>query len=88
MEHEIRRSGAINALFAFHICDWKTPTSDLLLDRGLMGEGCIPIEKIRGWVESSGFKGYNEVEIFSNKYWQIDQDVFLNKIIKSYLQYS
>ena len=51
-------------LMAFHICDWKVPTTDMLLDRGLMGEGCIPVKKIRSWVEAAGFTGFNEVEIF------------------------
>ena len=66
---EIRRCGRLDALFAFHVCDWLTPTDDLLNDRGLMGEGCIPIRQIRGWVEAAGFNGFNEVEIFSNRYW-------------------
>jgi sugar phosphate isomerase/epimerase len=36
----------------------------MLLDRGLMGEGCIPVKQIRSWVEAAGFTGFNEVEIF------------------------
>ncbi len=85
LQKEIERCGELNKLFAFHICDWKTPTTDMLLDRGLMGEGCIPVKKIRGWVEKAGFTGYNEVEIFSNKYWKMEQDDFLEKIIEAYL---
>ena len=84
LENQIRRCGKNGNLAAFHICDWKTPTTDMLLDRGLMGEGCIPIKKIRQWVEAAGFDGYNEVEIFSNAYWQEDQSLFLQKIIKAY----
>jgi sugar phosphate isomerase/epimerase len=84
LESEIARCGKRNGIFSFHICDWKTPTTDLLLDRGLMGEGCIPIRKIRGWVEQAGFTGCHEVEIFSNKYWKMDQDEFLDKIISAY----
>ena len=74
-------------LFAFHICDWKSPTIDMLNDRGLMGEGCIPIRKIRSWVEEAGFNGFIEVEIFSNIYWKQDQNEFLNKIIEAYKKY-
>lgn len=88
LEAEIRRCGAMGALLAFHVCDWKSPTTDLLNDRGLMGEGCIPLKKIRGWVEEAGFTGYNEAEIFSNTYWAQDQNVFLNKIITNYKQYT
>lgn len=88
LEAEIQRCGQANRIFAFHVCDWKTPTEDLLNDRGLMGEGCIPIRQIRGWVEEAGFSGFNEVEIFSNSYWAGDQQLFLQKIKEAYLKYS
>lgn len=88
LQSEIKRCGANNNLFAFHICDWKTPTTDLLLDRGLMGEGCIDLPQIRQWVEDTGFDGFNEVEIFSNHYWSHDQNLFLKKILEAYLKYS
>ena len=87
LEREIHRCGEAGNLFAFHVCDWKTPTEDLLLDRGLMGEGCIDISKIRGWVERAGFSGFNEVEIFSERYWSGDQSEFLNKIVEAYRQH-
>jgi sugar phosphate isomerase/epimerase len=88
LEDEIKRCGKNAHLFAFHICDWNTPTTDLLLDRGLMGDGCVPVNKIRSWVEATGFDGFYEVEIFSNKYWQQDQFHFLKKIIKAYKENS
>ena len=88
LEHEIKRCGENGNLAAFHICDWKSPTTDMLLDRGLMGEGCIPVKKIRSWVEATGFAGFNEVEIFSTAYWKEDQSLFLKKIIKAYQENS
>ena len=88
LEQEIKRCGQNDNLSAFHICDWKCPTLDMLNDRGLMGEGCINIKEIRGWVEESGFKGFIEVEIFSNLYWDKDQNVFLKNIIDAYLKKS
>ncbi|WP_336515464.1 sugar phosphate isomerase/epimerase family protein [Pollutibacter soli] len=88
LKPEIERCGRNNHLFAFHICDWNTPTTDLLLDRGLMGDGCIPVNEIRGWVEATGFNGFYEVEIFSNKYWSMDQQDFLKKIISAYKEKS
>ncbi|MCX6334293.1 MAG: sugar phosphate isomerase/epimerase [Bacteroidia bacterium] len=84
LEEGIERCGRNNKLLAFHICDWKSPTVDLLNDRGLMGEGCIPIRKIRSWVDATGFNGFIEVEIFSNEYWKQDQSQFLKKIITAY----
>ena len=88
LEQEIKRCGKNNHLFAFHICDWNVPTNDFLFDRGLMGEGCIPVRKIRSWVEATGFNGFYEVEIFSNKFWKEDQPQFLKKIIKAYKENS
>jgi sugar phosphate isomerase/epimerase len=84
---EIDRCGRSGRLFAFHVCDWKTPTEDLLLDRGLPGEGCIDIRQIRGWMEAAGFAGFCEVEIFSRKYWASDQEEFLARIKRAYLEH-
>jgi sugar phosphate isomerase/epimerase len=88
LEREIKRCGENGNLMAFHICDWNVPTSDLLLDRGLMGEGCRTVKKIRSWVEATGFNGFNEVEIFSTTYWKRRQAEFLKKIIKAYKEHS
>jgi sugar phosphate isomerase/epimerase len=88
LESEIKRCGKHNNLLAFHICDWKSPTVDMLNDRGLMGEGCIPLKKIRSWVEAAGFNGFIEVEIFSNIYWKMDQSLFLDRIVESYKKYA
>lgn len=81
---DIARAGATNRLAAFHVCDWKVPTEDFLLDRGLMGEGCIPIPEIRGQVEEAGFGGFIEVEIFSKRYWEMDQHQFLQMVVTAY----
>jgi sugar phosphate isomerase/epimerase len=88
LEREIKRCGEKKNIFAFHVCDWNVPTTDMLLDRGLMGDGCIPIKKIRSWVEAAGFTGFNEVEIFSNKYWNENQSKFLQKIITAYKEHA
>lgn len=87
LKNEIYRCGKNKNLFAFHICDWLSPTVDMLNDRGLMGEGCINVKEIRGWVEDAGFNGFHEVEIFSSRYWKQDQSVFLNEIINAYKKF-
>jgi sugar phosphate isomerase/epimerase len=88
LESELLRCGKNKWLDAFHICDWRTPTIDFLNDRGLMGEGCIDIKKIRGWAEAAGFHGFNEVEVFSNRHWARDQGDYLQDIIKAYRNFS
>jgi sugar phosphate isomerase/epimerase len=65
---QIERIGC-DRLLAFHVCDWLVPTTDLLNDRGMMGDGVIEIPRLRAAVEAQGFSGYIEVEIFSNKWW-------------------
>ena len=84
LKAQIDLAGQTGRLHAFHICDWRTPTTDLLNDRGLMGEGCINIREISDWVDATGFTGQREVEIFSNRLWAMDQREFLDKIAESY----
>jgi sugar phosphate isomerase/epimerase len=80
LEVQIARAGSSQSIFAFHVCDWKTPLEDMLEDRGLMGEGCIDIQSIRHALEQAGFEGFAEVEIFSKKYWAMDQDRWLEMV--------
>ena len=68
LEAEIARAGR-ERILAFHISDWLVPTTDLLLDRGMMGDGVIDIPRIRSWVEATGYDGLCEVEIFSQRNW-------------------
>ena len=77
----IERAGR-ERLLAFHVCDWLTPTTDLLNDRGMMGDGVIDIPRIRAAVEAQGFAGYSEVEIFSSgNWWRRDGGETLNTCI-------
>jgi len=63
------RAGANNRILAYHICDWLVPTRDLLLDRGMMGDGVIDLPRIRKLVHDAGYRGLTEVEIFSAENW-------------------
>lgn len=85
LEREIARAG--KTILSFHVCDWRTPTRDLLNDRALMGEGCINIRQIRRWVERAGFQGDIEVEVFSNERWGEDQTQYLEKITTAFLSF-
>ncbi|PZQ00621.1 MAG: endonuclease [Variovorax paradoxus] len=71
LQQQIARAGDAKhtRLLAYHVCDWLTPTRDLLNDRGMMGDGVVELKKIRGWVEQAGFAGFAEVEIFSELDW-------------------
>lgn len=80
LESGIARAG--ERLLAFHVSDWLVPTRDLLLDRGMMGDGVIDIPGIRGRVEAAGYAGSCEVEIFSAAdWWKRDPDEVLRTCI-------
>lgn len=66
---QIARAGLNNQILAHHICDWLVPTRDLLLDRGMMGDGVIDLKSFRADIEAAGFFGPQEVEIFSAADW-------------------
>lgn len=86
LQQQIARAGR-ERLLAYHVCDWLTPTRDLLSDRGMMGDGVVELKKIRGWVEDAGFAGFSEVEIFSNlDWWQRSGDETLDVCIERHKQ--
>jgi sugar phosphate isomerase/epimerase len=69
LARQIARAGAAKQIFAHHICDWLVPTKDMLLDRGMMGDGIIDFRAFRRMIEDAGFHGPQEVEIFSAQDW-------------------
>ncbi len=86
LQSQIARAGA-RRLLAWHVCDWLTPTTDLLSDRGMMGDGVIELRKIRGWMEAAGYAGHAEVEIFSEKgWWQRPGDEVLDTCMDRHMR--
>ena len=85
LEAAITRAGEKNLILGYHICDWLVPTEDLLQDRGMMGDGVIDLKHIRSLVESAGYDGPIEVEIFSKKdWWNRDPDEVLKVCIERF----
>lgn len=72
--------------WAFHISDWLVPTPDILLGRGLPGDGVIDIRRIRAAVEAAGYNGFIEVEVFNRAVWDTPGDEVLSKMCKGYLE--
>jgi sugar phosphate isomerase/epimerase len=75
----LQRAGQDSRLCAFHVCDWKVPVTDVLMDRGMMGDGVIDIAAIRAQIEAAGYAGLVEVEIFSARDWwlrEINETLF------------
>ncbi len=69
LEAEVARcAGRIDAV---HICDWRTPTRDLLLDRGLPGDGVANPRRLRALAEAAGYGGLIEIEVFQPDLWAL-----------------
>lgn len=69
LDAALQRAGQRRRILAHHICDWLVPTRDLLLDRGMMGDGVIDLAGLRRAVLAAGYDGPQEVEIFSAGNW-------------------
>ena len=80
----LRRAGK-DRILGYHLCDWLENTSDMLLDRGMMGDGVADLKGIRTAVESVGYIGACEVEVFSgNNWWQREPDEVLDTIVERF----
>jgi sugar phosphate isomerase/epimerase len=79
----IARAGR-ERLLAYHVCDWLVPTTDMLNDRGMMGDGVIELRRIRRAVEDAGFTGFVEAEIFSDRWWVEPIDHVLATCVERY----
>lgn len=81
LRRDIERAGKSKRIFGFHVSDWLNPTTDILNDRGMMGDGVIDIKSIRAMVEAAGYQGLVETEIFSiNNWWKRPMDETLKVI--------
>ena len=78
---ELRRAGR-ERIFGYHLCDWRAETRDILLDRGMMGDGVADLKAIRAGVEGAGYDGPCEVEIFSAQdWWKRDPALVLDVMV-------
>lgn len=72
-------------IFGYHVNDWLADTSDMLLDRGMMGDGVADLKSIRRAVEAAGYQGPCEVEIFSaGNWWQRDPNKVLDTMVERF----
>ncbi|AXY21088.1 sugar phosphate isomerase/epimerase family protein [Komagataeibacter saccharivorans] len=83
LARQLARAG--ERVFGFHLCDWLPHTTDVLLDRGMMGDGVADIRAIRASVEGAGYDGPCEVEIFSaNNWWKRDPAEVLDIMVERF----
>ncbi|MEU8313732.1 MULTISPECIES: sugar phosphate isomerase/epimerase family protein [unclassified Micromonospora] len=81
---QIARAGA--RIASFQVCDFLTPLpADVLLGRGMMGDGHIDFPPLRRAVEAAGYSGDVEVEIFNAEVWATDPDLVLATMTARYV---
>ncbi|MFM0323500.1 sugar phosphate isomerase/epimerase family protein [Caballeronia glebae] len=78
LQASIAAAGQAKRILAYHACDWLRDTRDMLLDRGMMGDGVVDLSAMRESIECAGYEGLIEVEIFSKEnWWRRDPDEVL-----------
>ncbi|MEV4273790.1 sugar phosphate isomerase/epimerase family protein [Micromonospora aurantiaca (nom. illeg.)] len=81
---QIARAGT--RIASFQVCDFLTPLpADVLLGRGMMGDGHIDFPPLRRAVEAAGYSGDIEVEIFNAEVWATDPDRVLATMTARYV---
>lgn len=71
-------------VLGFHVNDWIVPLPDVLMGRGMMGDGVIELRRLRRAVEAVGYGGPIEVEIFNQELWERDVDAVLGLVAERY----
>ncbi|QKW63196.1 sugar phosphate isomerase/epimerase [Streptomyces sp. NA03103] len=67
---QIARAGAGGRIHTFQLADWTTPLPEGVLNgRGQIGDGAIDMREWKSYVESAGYSGPIEVELFNEELW-------------------
>ena len=77
---------AAGHIFGFHVNDWIVPVPDILNGRGMMGDGVIPIKRLREAVTKAGYSGPIEVEIFNEELWRLPGSELLRLVKDRFLK--
>ncbi|MBM7056808.1 sugar phosphate isomerase/epimerase family protein [Streptomyces durocortorensis] len=86
---QIARAGAGGRIHSFQLADWITPLpAGVLLGRGQLGDGSVDFRAFRRDVESAGFEGPIEVEIFNEALWARDGAEALAEVAARYVQHA
>ncbi|CAN7275142.1 sugar phosphate isomerase/epimerase [Rhizobium sp. LjRoot30] len=84
LDAQLQRAGE-SRILGYHLCDWLADTRDVLLDRGMMGDGVADLKEIRKSVEAAGYAGPCEVEIFSaNNWWKRPPEEVLDVMVERF----
>lgn len=76
---------AASRIAAFQLADWVTPLPEgVLLGRGQLGDGSVDLRWFRERVETAGYRGPAEVEIFNPALWARDGAEVLAEVVQRF----
>ncbi len=83
LDRQLARAGA--RIASLQLGDWVTPLADdVLLSRGLMGDGHIDLAGLHAAVDSVGYRGDVEVEIFNEQVWATPPEDVVTEVVRRY----
>ncbi|GGV93533.1 xylose isomerase [Streptomyces gelaticus] len=86
---QILRAGAGGRIHSFQLADWITPLpAGVLVGRGQLGDGAVDFRTLRTLVETAGFDGPVEVEIFNEDLWARDGAEVLAEVASRYAEHA
>jgi sugar phosphate isomerase/epimerase len=74
-------------IVGFHVSDWPVPLPGILMGRAMMGDGIIELRKLRQAVDSTGYTGPIEVEIFNDAVWNLPENEVLEIVQRRFIEY-
>lgn len=79
-EVEAQIARAAGRIASVQLGDWLVPLPDLLMGRGLMGDGAIDFRTLLRAVDAAGYDGPIEVEIFNRALWEMPGEALIAAI--------
>ncbi|HEV7183040.1 MAG TPA: sugar phosphate isomerase/epimerase family protein [Leifsonia sp.] len=85
---QIARAGDAGRIASYQVCDFLTPLpADVLLARGMMGEGHVDFTSITDAVTATGYTGDVEVEIFNAEIWATDPFDVVERTVRAFAEH-
>ncbi|MCX5524225.1 sugar phosphate isomerase/epimerase [Streptomyces bobili] len=86
---QIARAGASGRIHTFQLADWTTPLPKGVLNgRGQIGDGAIDMREWQTYVETAGYTGPIEVELFNDALWARDGREVLAETAQRFLTHT
>jgi sugar phosphate isomerase/epimerase len=84
---DLLAAGTEGRIFAYQLSDWlPLVADDVLLQRGMLGDGSIDFVRFNALVDAAGYLGMREVEIFNRAVWSAAPDEAVATIVRRYCE--